>query len=158
MILTCVSAFAADPTGSITVKPSSTVSLEGKILKAYKILDATYSGTAIAYTIPAALKNFYDTYFGNGTDTASTLAAADGKTVDYYVTEKIAAFTTAELKDFEYAELAAAKTAGVTGTAGSTEGSNVKFSPLAAGYYVIETKEQLHLFQFSCLTLLQMKM
>ena len=57
-------AFAADPTGSITVKPSSTVTLENKTLKAYKILDATYSGTgdnqAVAYTIPAALISFYN--------------------------------------------------------------------------------------------------
>lgn len=150
-------AFAADPTGSITVKPSSTVSLSGKTLKAYKILDATYgeaTGTPpkqpVAYTIPAAMTSFYNEYFGQKADaaadppvaakTASELAAAAGKTLDVYVTEIMGNWqdNAKEIKDFEYAALAAAKTAGVTAISGAPDGDNVKFSNLAAGYYVIE--------------------
>ena len=163
MILGSVSALAADPTGSITIKPSSTVTLENKTLKAYKILNATYDATdttKVSYTIPAALKSFYDEYFGtpanNEADppvsavTASTLAAAEGKTLDVYVTEKMAAWNadtsadpavpqnTAEVRNFLYAALAAAKDAGVTAKTGAKDGDNVKFSALEAGYYVVE--------------------
>ena len=141
-----VTAFAADgdPTGSITVKPSSTVSLENKTLKAYRILDATYgeadsSGKQpIAYSIPNKMLSFYDNYFKDGDKTASQAAAAAGKTVDQYVAEKIGALDSSGIKDFEYAALAAAKNASVTGVAGTHEGKNVVFTGLEAGYYVIE--------------------
>ena len=74
MIISAMSltAFAADgdPTGSITVKPSSTVTLANKTLKAYKILDATYgeaTGTPakqpITDSIPTAMRSFFDELF-----------------------------------------------------------------------------------------------
>ena len=151
MVLTMMSmtAFADDPAtppGSITIKPSDTVTLNNKVFKAYRILDATY-GTGdpqpISYTIPAKLQTFYDDYFSNGetgtaAKNASALAAEAGKTVDQYVAEQIAAMTTAQLKDFEYEALAAAKAAGVTANTGAVSGDNYKFSGLPAGYYVIE--------------------
>ena len=130
--------------GTITVKPSDTVSLEGKTLKAYKLLDVTYSGTGddqvVAYTIPADLLGFYDEYFGDDTNTASELAEAAGIPVDVYVTQIMEAWAddAQEIKDFEYAALAAAKDAGITAITGAADGDNVVFEDLEAGYYVIE--------------------
>ena len=148
---------AATAPGSITVKPSSTVTLKDKTLKAYKILDATYgeaTGTPakqpVAYTIPAAMRSFFDTYFGQKADatavppveakTATELAAAAGKTLEVYVTDTMAAWgdNSAKIKDFSSAALAAAKAAGLTPIPGAKDGNNVKFSNLEAGYYVIE--------------------
>jgi fimbrial isopeptide formation D2 family protein/LPXTG-motif cell wall-anchored protein len=140
-----MTAFAADgdPTGSITVKPSDSVSLENKTLTAYKILDATY-GTGdpqpVAYTIPAAMTDFFDDYFSSETQTASELAKAAGKTLDVYVTDIMAAWNddATEIKNFEYAALEAAKAANLTAIAGAASGDNVVFSNLEAGYYIIE--------------------
>lgn len=141
-------AMAAAPTGSITVVPSDTVSLNDKTLKAYKILDATYSGTgdsqAISYTIPDKMKSFFDTYFsqteGGNTKTATQLAAAAGMTLDAYVAQQMKDWADdgAQIKDFAYAALAAAKTAGVTAITGNKSGDNVVFANRTAGYYVIE--------------------
>jgi len=152
-----MTAFAADPAGSITVKPSSTVTLADKTLKAYKILDATYgeaTGTPakqpVAYTIPTAMRSFFDSYFGQAADTtqdppiaaktATELAAAAGKTLDVYVTDIMKDWgdDSAKIKDFSVAALAAAKAANIAPTTGAKDGDNVKFSGLAAGYYVIE--------------------
>ena len=157
MVLASVSALATDPEpetpaatkGSITVKPSSTVPLTNKTLKAYKILDATYGEAdtdgkqPISYTIPAALLSFYDEEFGNGETgdakkTASQLAADAHKTVDQYVAEQIQALDAANLKDFVQHALEAAKNAHVDAVTGAEDGVNVKFSNLDAGYYVIE--------------------
>ena len=132
-------AFAADPTGSITVTPSKTVSLDGKTLDAYRILDATYSTDGkVAYTIPAKMVSFYDSYFGKDGKTASELAAAAGKTLDVYVTDIIAKYTASELKSFEKAALKFAKDNGITKISGKKDGDNIIFSDLEAGYYVIE--------------------
>lgn len=153
-----MTAFAADdPTGSITVKPSSTVSLKDKTLKAYKILDATYGGATgtpakqpVAYTIPAAMRSFFDGYFGQKADdtadppvaakTATELAAKAGKTLDVYVTDIMATWgdDSEKIKDFSSAALAAAKAANLIPIDGAKDGDNVKFSNLEAGYYVIE--------------------
>lgn len=149
MVLTMmsISAFAeGEPTGSITIKPSTTVTLANKSFKAYKILDATYSGTgesqAVSYTVPSTMKSWYDEYFSTGTGeakkTATELAAAAGKTFDLYIVDQIAALSTAQLKDFEYAALAEAKDKGVEGVAGEASGANYKISELSAGYYVVE--------------------
>ena len=143
-------AFAAegDPTGSITVHPSSTVKLDNKNLNAYRILDATYSPAtsalqtgdkqAISYTIPAAMLGFYQNEFKTDTQTVAQLAAAANKTVDQYVVDSIAALTASQLKDFEYRALAAAKAANLQAYAGAASGHDKVFSNLPAGYYVIE--------------------
>ncbi len=150
MVLGSVSAIAAEgnPTGSITVKPSSTVTLSGKTLKAYKILDATYSGTgddqAVAYSIPAGMVNFFDGYseFKGTEATASAAAAKAGKTLNDFVTNIMKDWgdNSEKIKDFEYAALAAAKVAdpAVTVATGAADGNNVKFANLNPGYYVIE--------------------
>ena len=139
--------------GSITVHPSQTVALTNKTLKAYKILNATYSSStpqAVAYTIPSSMTNFFNDYFGQKADstaeppveakTASELAAAAGKTLDYYVTEIMSAWQndSAKIKDFANAALAAAKSAGIEPVSGTASGTDVKFADLDAGYYVIE--------------------
>jgi fimbrial isopeptide formation D2 family protein/LPXTG-motif cell wall-anchored protein len=157
---------AAATKGSITIKPSSTVTLENKTLKAYKILDATYgvdeSGKAtinedgkyspISYTIPQKMTSFFSTYFTeektidvDGTPTkvsrtGAEWAAYEGKTLDVYVTEQMKDWgdDSAKIKDFAAAALAAAKTAGVEAITGTKDGDNVKFADLDAGYYVIE--------------------
>ena len=148
--------FAADPTGSITVTPSATVSLDGKTLEAYKILDATYSTDGkVAYTIPDKLTSFYDSYFGKDGKTASELAAEAGKTLDVYVTDIIANYNASDLISFEKAALAAAKNASITKITGTHDGDNIKFSNLEAGYYVIEdtsTKEPISALMLDTVT------
>ena len=151
--MTSMTAFAADPPGSITIKPSDTVTLANKTLKAYKILDATYSGTgtdqAVSYTIPASMVSFYDSYFGVPAvtepepipaKTATQAAAAAGMTLDAYVANQMKDWgdNSAKIKDFSAAALAAAKTAGIEPITGSADGDNIKFANLASGYYVIE--------------------
>ena len=147
MIMTMGSvAFAADETGSITIKPSDTVAVNDKNLKAYKILDATYSGTgdsqAVAYTIPQAMVSFFNSYaeFATGGKTATENAAAAGVTLDYYVTNIMKDWgdDSAKIKDFAVAALAAAKAAGITATDGTVSGNNIVFSDRTPGYYVIE--------------------
>lgn len=152
-------AFAAD-TGSITIKPSTGtngVALTGKTFSAYKILDATYSGTgadqAVSYTIPAEMIDFFNDYFAekdaqgnivkdadNKDKDAKYLADAAGMTLDAYVVEQMKDWKDngAEIKKFEYAALTAAKAAGIPAIAGTVDGDNVKFNKLAAGYYIVE--------------------
>lgn len=155
-------AFAATPTGSITIKPSTStpsVPLTDKTLKAYRILNATYgAGTLdgtpaqpVSYTIPASMADFYNEYFAQEADatanppveakTVAELADAANKTVDQYVVDRIAALTAGELKTFEYAALEYAKdpTKGnLTPATGALDGDNYKFTGLEAGYYIIE--------------------
>ena len=137
-----LSALAAG-TGSITVKPSDTVDLDGKTLTAYKILDATYSGSGedlkIAYSIPDDLLPFFNEYFGDGEKTASELAAEAGKTVDVFVTQQMETWANngEEIKKFEYAILEEAEDK-LTPIAGTADGDNIVFTELDAGYYLIK--------------------
>ena len=159
------SAVMADPTGSITIKPSTStpsVPLTGKTLKAYRILNATYSATgtlegtgankqAVSYTIPASMADFYNEYFAQEADATATppieaktvaeLASAADKTVDQYVADRIAALSAGDLKTFEYAALEYAKDASkgnLTAETGRLNGANYEFTGLEAGYYIIE--------------------
>ena len=151
-----ITAFAAD-TGSITIKSNETVDVDGRTFNAYKILDATYSGTGddftIAYTVPALMKNFYENYADFKVDgkNITTQAAEAGKTFDLVVSEKIAAITkAADMQKFIKAALAYIKTLSSTDQAsllkGSATGSSgtAKITPLVTGYYLVEdtgTKE-----------------
>ena len=134
-----LSAWAADtPTGSITIKKNDTVDVKDKEFKAYKILDATWTsdGENVSYTVPAAMKSFYDDYFKEGAKDASTLASEANRPYNTFIAEKIAALnTSAKLADFIEKALAAAKVAGITGVASDANG---KISPLDSGYYIIE--------------------
>lgn len=134
-------AWADDPTGQITIKSNDTVDATKTTFNAYKILDATFTadGKNVAYTVPSALKSFYNSYFttGEGADAkdVTAQAAAAGKTFDVVVSEKIAGLTkAADMQDFVTAALAAAKTAGITPTASV---KNV-ISGLTSGYYIVE--------------------
>ena len=142
---------AASTKGSIIVKPSPTVPLTDKTLKAYKILNATYGTTgtlggtpaqAVAYTIPASMVSFFNSYkeFATGGKTATENAEAAGVTLDVYVTNIMKDWEndSAKIKDFSVAALAAAKAANISPITGEADGANVKFANLDAGYYVIE--------------------
>lgn len=135
VIALAIPAFA-ESTGTITIKPTDKVSLEGKTLKAYKLLDASFvNGTnateGVSYTVPDALADFYASQF-----------ALDKTAKDFsvQVADKISAMgnNSEALFAFAKAALAAAKAAGITGTVGSLDGVNYVISGLAHGYYVIE--------------------
>jgi len=129
-------------TGSITIKDSSTVKVEGREFKAYKILDVksftedkTDATTGevtkghVVYTVPEAMKSFYNTKY-----------SLTGNEADYdaQVVQKIS-----EEKDmfaFAAEALAAAKTAKVVpGSAtGAEKATSVTINSLPLGYYVVE--------------------
>ncbi len=135
MILSlATTAFAADETGSITIKSAANVSVEGKTFNAYKILNLELVGEeGYVYTIPAELEAFYAEEFGLDVNSGD---------FDYEVTQKIAEMTndSKELFAFAAKALAAAKAAGITpATAtGAEDAASVLFENLPLGYYVIE--------------------
>ena len=136
MLSLTVTAFAAEPTGSITIQNSETVSVAGKTFAAYKVMDATFVDVndvkkGVAYTVPAELADFYA---GRYTLTKTS------PTFDEDVTAKIAA--EADLNAFAKDVLAAAKNANVKpteATAGEAA-QEIKIANLKFGYYVIEDK------------------
>ena len=135
VIALAIPAFA-ESTGTITIKPTDNVSLEGKTLKAYKLFDASFvNGTdaseGVSYTVPDELADFYVEQFGLN---------KRAKDFSVKVAEKILAMgnNSDDLFAFAKAALAAAKRAGITGTVGSLDGVNYVISGLAHGYYVIE--------------------
>ena len=129
-------AFAAGETGSITIKPSTNVSVAGKTFNAYKILDVkSYTaGTegaqgTVVYTVPDALKDFYKTRYKLNGNEGDFDAQVVGK-----INEESDRFA------FAAAALAAAKAANIApGTATADEGAtSVTISELPLGYYVVE--------------------
>ena len=127
------SAFAAGSTGSITINSNESVSVNGKSFNAYKLLDASFvNGTdatgGVAYTVPEALKPFYEARY---TDLNSS--AAD---FGQLVAEKIAAEE--NLFSFAADALAAAKKANVVPGTATGSGDTAVISNLPFGYYVIE--------------------
>ena len=152
--MTAISAFAGDaqpetPTGSITIKDNATVKASEKEFKAYKILDATFSKdntgkvTAVSYTVPAGMKNFYNTYSAFQVDgkTVEQQLTGTTKTFDQLVAEKIAALdTAATLQPFIEAALTAAKASGsgVTPVNSTQTTGGAIIEGLASGYYIVE--------------------
>ncbi|MGN0463476.1 MAG: isopeptide-forming domain-containing fimbrial protein [Acutalibacteraceae bacterium] len=135
VIALAIPAFA-ESTGTITIKPADNVSLEGKTLKAYKLLDASFvNGTdaseGVSYTVPDELAGFYASQF--------TLDKA-AKDFSVQVANKILDMSENSDALFAFAKeaLAAAKSAGIAGTSGAMNGANYVISGLAHGYYVIE--------------------
>ncbi len=127
-----IPAFAADQTwtGSITINSSDNVSVNGKVFRAYKILDAEAVDTTdlskgVLYTIPAALQNFYNTTCGKTPATVADIEA-------YLKADD------ADLQAFAVAALAAAKTANVEVKEATGADNKATFKGLAFGYYVIE--------------------
>ena len=132
-----VTAFATAPTGKITVNKSSTVTLEGKTFKAYKVLDATMKdpqdpAKGISYTVPAEMKEFYATNLSIDQD------AADFDT--QVITAMKTKLDSADTK-YKFAReiLEAAKAAKITPETADTKTNDAHtFADLPLGYYVIE--------------------
>lgn len=128
-----IPAFAAETwTGSITLNSAKNVSVDGKLFKAYKILDAEAVDVnnleaGVIYSIPAAMQSFYDGLCG-GADNVATVAE-----VEAYLEAD-----TTDLQDFAVEALAAAKTAGVTAETATGADDKATFTDLPFGYYVIE--------------------
>lgn len=110
--------------GSITVKNAT----KGHTYTAYKVFDATYSGTAVSYTTPAANASKLDAnIFG-----WSTAADANGN-ISVWVKEGVADKTVTDWVAAHYAEFGGTAINGVFDTTNST----VTFSNLDFGYYYI---------------------
>lgn len=130
-----IPAFAADD-GSIVISGSANVAVAGKTFNAYKILDAKFVDEAdtskgVAYSVPDALKSFYETEF----ELDATKANFNAEVV-----AAISKLSADELNAFADKALAAAKTANIaakSATAG-VGATTVTISGLALGYYVIE--------------------
>lgn len=120
-------------TGSITVKGTTTVPVNDKKFKAYKILDAEAVNEGdlddgVIYSIPAGMQSFYNDLCG-GEDGTATVSE-----VETYLNGE-----STDLQKFAVDALAVAKTAGVTvATAEGTEANTATFTGLEFGYYVIE--------------------
>ena len=129
------SAFAAAPTGSITINSNGPVIVDGKTFNAYKLLDATFvngkdAEGGVAYTVPAELNEFYATRY-----TLNSSAADFGQLVAGKITEEGKNGT---LFSFAAAALAAAKEAKVTPVSAIDSGDTAVINNLPFGYYVIE--------------------
>jgi LPXTG-motif cell wall-anchored protein len=127
-----VTAFAAEDdepaatttTGSITVKNAT----KGYEYNAYKIFDATYNGTKVSYTTPAAnASKLDDTVFG-----WSTAADSNGN-ISVWVKDGVADATVTDWIKAHYTDFAGSAIPGVFDDANST----VTFSNLDFGYYYI---------------------
>ena len=118
-------ALAEEPTtGSITIKNAT----KGYEYNAYKVFDATYNGTAVSYTTPAANASKLDnTLFG-----WSTAADANGNISVW----KLETASDADVTDWiaaHYADFGGTAIPGVFDETNST----VTFSNLDFGYYYI---------------------
>ena len=136
MMVLCVglTAYAAEPTGSITLKDSPTVPVAGKTFNAYKVMDATMIDPAdpskgVSYTVPAAMADFYAARY-----------TVEKSAPDF--NEKVVAGINAEEDLFVFARdiLAAAKAAQIVpGTVtASSDAHQVTIDNLPLGYYVVE--------------------
>ena len=136
LILTMsVTAFALPTdTGTITIHSNDTVSVDGKTFKAYKVLDATFTGITtaegkegVAYTVPAELADFYAARY--------QLNKAD-PSFEQSVVARIA--NEGDMFGFAADVLKAAKAANITPVSAVGTNGSATFSNLPFGYYVIE--------------------
>ena len=130
MMALSVTAFAEGDTGSITINDATNVSVAGKTFKAYKILDVkSYTTSTVVYTVPEAMKSFYQTRY--------KLSGSEAD-FDAQVVEKIR--NEDELFAFAADALAAAKAAGVTPetATAAADAKSVTIDNLPLGYYVVE--------------------
>ncbi len=133
-----IPAFAAEETtvqtGSITINSAANVSVDGKVFKAYKILDAKAVNVndlndGVVYSIPAEMQEYYDELLEKGDEEDATIAE-----VEAYIND----LTDDELLAFAKAALAAAKEADVEAKEATGADSKATFSAIPFGYYVIE--------------------
>ena len=132
-----VSAFAAEPTGSITINNNSATggSVAGKTFNAYKILDATFVDPSdptqgVAYTVPDALADFYTGRYRTLDKTARDF---DEKVVEMIRNDS-------DPFGFAAAALEAAKTAQIAPVKSVTAGGGaetVTLADLPFGYYIV---------------------
>ncbi len=127
-----IPAFAADAqTGDIIVSGTDIAPMEGRTIKAYKLLDALAVdgdvNKGIVYSIPEELKSFYEVRYGTDDPLGTFLTRINSATAE-------------QLHDFAVAALAAAKAAGVTAATATVnaEANTATFTGLPFGYYVIE--------------------
>ena len=143
-------AFAADPTGSITItSPKTDPNADKTYYDAYKILDMTTNGvtnedgdyTAVAYTINSSWTNFFATgapgaaYLAdNDTDPASLNQITVNDATKYIN------ITDSNVADFAKAAFEYAQKNNITATATkevAKDATEVKFEGLALGYYMV---------------------
>lgn len=120
-----VTAFAAD--GDITVNGA----IKDATYSAYKVFDATYSGTAVSYTIPTG------STIANVTGFSDTFTTSENGGVTY-VTAKTKADVISWLKTNKADVIAASGTAKATVT-NSAGAASVVLATGAAGYYLIDS-------------------
>lgn len=86
--------------GTITIKSNDNITASTRTFDAYKILEATVSGSGstatIGYTVPKDMVAFYSDYFRTASGTGEQVAAMQGNSFDKYVYEAIKALNTAE--------------------------------------------------------------
>ena len=129
MSLFAATVSAASWTGAITIEGTNTVPVTNKTFGAYKVLDAKAVNegnldAGVVYSIPAALKGFYDDLCG-GNDNIATV-------------DEVIAYIKANTDSFAAKALAAAKKAGITPVTSEANGDTAVIDELPFGYYVIE--------------------
>ena len=140
--LATTTTFAAG-TGSITINGSSTVSVNGKTFKAYKILNATLaaSDNTPAYSVPSEMASFYTNHFPTIKQAVTEGTLTEGTAAyDRAVASAIKALESdaSAMEAFAKAALAAAKTANIAPETATGAGDIVEFTNIPYGYYVIE--------------------
>lgn len=123
---------AATQKGSLTVKVNESNTLEGQIIKLYKLFDLSVSGSSYAYVVNDTYKNAIATALG--------IAAESATSEDLY--NKLVGYTanSAEIQKFADDFTTAALTAGTEATVTSEKLGKVaehKFGDLAYGYYLV---------------------
>ena len=151
MSMGITAAFAADPTGSITItSPKTDPNATTTTYEAYKIFDMTTDGnkdattgeyTAVAYTINSAWADFFAAgapgadYLADANNAAGTLnaIAVNGSTKYINITDaNVAAFAKAAFEWAQENNVAAATSIDVAKGA-----TSVKFENLPLGYYMV---------------------
>ncbi len=131
---------AALATGSITITDNSTTgaTVDGRTFFAIKALNASTSGSAIAYFIPAGMEDFYKTYF------SITDADIAVLTLDEVVAERIEAMGDNSIALFNFGkavydwqQTAEGQAAGLLTEYAVGASGEAKFNNLPMGYYVV---------------------
>lgn len=117
---------------TITIMPNDKVTLAGRTFTAYKVLDATKTGSNIVYSVPEGAVDFMATYFSIDKDDIA---------FSYKVAEAIRAFSDDARMTFAAAVLEGIRTSeikNVTGVEGAADGNNYVISGLSEGYYIVK--------------------
>lgn len=117
---------------TITIKPNDKVTLAGRTFTAYKVLDATKTGSNIVYSVPEGAVDFMANYFSIDKDDIA---------FSYKVAEAIRALSDDARMTFAAAVLEGIRTSAiknVTGVKGAADGNNYVISGLSEGYYIVK--------------------